>query len=386
MGLGLNDTTLVSRDDLYGYEVFSPVSFSNRHELKKRLVVLRRHQYARDSSTTAMSMIESRSEYERGRVYKTLVLDGTDCDRFLFDWDAVSFQRVVNVRIAAFYATSTEGVDPILDVGVAFANRRVIHDGSEILEPAHDATARFKNEARVFDQLQDVEEAVYPLNPAQIDVLDYRTIAERVAHLLTETRCDTHNTTESSLLLLVDDEEKARSLLEGRLGIRVGDMKRGLGDLFRSSPARSSKMPSSVVSARRSESPSRKSVRPHENRDYVYPFVSSKELISSVFTVYVVDVRAMYIAATKMRDDHKWTVPQMAAGSGLKVSADKFWNAAAYAELLIEIFGRLVQGEAIDGRDVLNVERRPQPSLVVPICPSTPPDDFDRSDDDSVEY
>ncbi|KAL0574718.1 hypothetical protein V5O48_007249 [Marasmius crinis-equi] len=426
MGLDLGNTTLLSNDVLRrAYEVFSPVVFTSTRDLKRRLSFLRRQQGQGQRVQLELASIFGRYEYERGRLYKTLVLDKLECDKYFFDWDPLSFQSLARLPLASLYATISEDGDCLLDVGVAFGRIRPTEDGEQVVEPVPSATVRFKNGSCACKQLQDLEkispaqgepvrannnpclckkrqnleEAEYPVEAAQSEIAKQAIIGEGVARVLQNPPFELNGTC-PALILLVDDEEKTVEWLH-ILGVQVGNVRRGFVDLFRSvskgspstsfstrgkalPPNLSGAKPSSSKTSRRSESPTCSPITRTDTRGYVYPSPAlSPQRALQELTVYVVDIRAMYTAATKTWDDGRWSAPQMARGTGLQMSASEFWNGAAYAELLIEIFGRLIQGDAIDGKDVVHVERLPQPSSVHPVCFVPEEGMFDFSDDDS---
>ncbi|KAL0572560.1 hypothetical protein V5O48_009397 [Marasmius crinis-equi] len=391
--LQLDDATLVSTDKLHEYLVLSPISFSDRRELRKRLEMLQKQQRNGTPMRMGAGIIFARCEYERGRLYKCLALDNMVCERYIFNWDSRMFQTITGIGVAAFYTTLTDDENSVLDVGIAFAKRQSLDDGAQIFVPDEDATKRLKVFSRRFETRQDMEEAEYPLDPSQPLVVDETTIAERIPHILMHPPTSSEGSP-SSILLLIDDEEKTKKVLETMLGVSLGKVKRGLDNLFSSispsTPETSESLAASTVNVSRQRSQSPAPSSSHQRiRDYVYPEPSSSPAYSTAngFTIYLVDVRAMYIGATNLWDDHKWTVLQMASGVGLKVPGiSPFWNAAAYAELLLEVFVRLIHGGAIDGKDIVSSEGLPQLSTVHPICSTVECDEFDYSDNGSDEY
>ncbi|KAL0572559.1 hypothetical protein V5O48_009396 [Marasmius crinis-equi] len=389
IGLELDNATLVSSDKLREYSVLSPISFSDRPDLRRRLELLQKRQKTENLTRMDPGIIFGRCEYERGRLYKSLALDQMECDKYIFDWESRILQRIRRIGVAALYATLTDDESSVLDVGIAFAKHRQLDDGVQVFVPDEDATKRLKIFSRRFETKQGINEAdSYPLDPSQFLILEEKTFVERIPHILMH-GATSSEPSPSSVILLVDGEERTKMVLESMLGVTLGEVKRGLGELLSSlapsAPGTRKSLAKSTldVSRERSQSPT-SSASGQRIRDYVYPSGSSPPVHSTTngFTIYLVDVRAMYVAATKSGGDQdRQTLLQMTAKVNLAMTRTSrlfdFWNAAAYAELLIEIFNRLIHGQAIDEKNVFDF----QVSSVHPICSAVGGD----SDDDPVD-
>ncbi|KAL0566469.1 hypothetical protein V5O48_015543 [Marasmius crinis-equi] len=400
--LGIGTETIMSAEDLgRKYEALSSITFQTPNALQKKMEKMARKQQLQGNGPgEASNNGFHRCEYERGRLYKRIVMDRLDCTKFNMPSDPKTLQALSNTRVVALSLTpwgadrSAHSKNTILDVGVAFAQVQTGSDGVQGLAPTPDATRRVKNKINANKKRNDAKEMTpYPQDEAQTQSIDEHLVGRRIEEILSSAS-ESDGKPNQSVILLVNDESWTKAVLKTKFGMDVDGWKGGLKDLFQSitgTETRSSRSQSqsqryatpsssSASRPRRSRSRSRSSPPLPRERDYHYPSSSS----SSSF--YVVDVKAVYERVSKTYDHSDgWYIPGMASKVGLQLSPQMVWNAGVYAELLIEIFNRLIHGKSIDEEDALYAQSLPQPSSVLPISMSGTGEHEDDGDRDPNE-
>ncbi|KAL0566362.1 hypothetical protein V5O48_015655 [Marasmius crinis-equi] len=345
------------------YSVLSPVTFNAPQQLRKKIDVILRQQKIHSTMSTSHSNASDREsqrcEYERGRLFKAVAIENHDCSQYFFGWDAFKFQALSKMRVAALYLTSSDGDGSVLDLGLAFAE--ICLEGSGLV-PIPSATRRFKNELNVNGKQTDMVEVEYPSQPDQSETTPLDLFGQKIVDLLCSPP-SAYDIDTRTLILLVHDAETTLTSLSTLLGLKTDGWTMGLAHLFRSLEG-----------------------LPNANtQDHSSGSASFADHPSLPF-VHVIDVQALYVGASNMYTGYQWFVPNTAADVGFKVSPKMFWNGAAYAELLIEAFNRLIHGEAVNTPDALHKASSPQQSSVHPITSAPEEDESDFSDYGSDKY
>ncbi|KAG7088724.1 hypothetical protein E1B28_012692 [Marasmius oreades] len=367
------------------YKVLSPIVFkgdSAKRDLQKKMEKLAKQGNSRKDLEDGFC----RCLYEYGRLYKRILFDGLNCTELKIPSSSIPI--LSSTKIIAFSFTpwdsdwSKVARDTILDVGIAYA--RVSH-AERALIPAREDTVRIKNGQNPTLKLRPHRPEVdYPGNPTQVQTLEISALRERLKG------CFSQSVAENSAILLLNDEERTKDVLNIVFGIDVGELgwKRGLKELF----AFGAGEPSSNGQYRRprSRSPSRSHYRGRE-RDYA----SHSQPQRRPNQIYMVDIKGIYerLLKTKLRPkDESLNTRIMAMKMGLSISGGGDfdggrggWSAGLDAEILIEIFNKMIHGTSIDEEhEVLQALPLPKlPSRAIPSASGS--NDVGAGEDDSDE-